>query len=46
LKLDCEGFEFEIISEIAKSSLKFQEIIFEFHKIPITLFFQSFEKRI
>ena len=43
-KLDCEGCEFEIISEIAKSSLKFQEIIFEFHKIPITLFFNLLKK--
>jgi SAM-dependent methyltransferase len=44
LKLDCEGCEFEIIDEITKSSLKFQEIIFEFHKIPITLFFNILKK--
>ncbi len=44
LKLDCEGCEFEIIYEITKSSLKFREIIFEFHKIPIILFFNLLKK--
>ncbi len=45
LKLDCEGCEFEIIDEITKSSLKFREIIFEFHKTPIMLFFNLLKKR-